>query len=353
MIDPAKYAVREAERKFLLAGVPEGLPPGRLIEDTYLPGTRLRLRRVTEPDGTIVRKLGQKVRSGGPESLWHTTMYLDENEWAELCRTGAPLRKRRHLVGDPAVAVDVFEGDLDGLVLAEVDRGDGPDDPDLITRLVDLGLDVVDEVGGDETWTGAALAFSGRPDLRRERGVGTVIREFREPDWAEIEPIVREALESGETYCADPTMTSAELRRFWLSDAHTVVAEIDGVVVGTAHCGPNRPAQGSHVGTASFMVGGAARGHGIGRALGEHVIEWHRRNGFRGIQFNAVVETNEAAVSLWRSLGFEIVGTVPDAFRRPSGEYVGLHVMYRDIGDPEAPEAGALASPARDVPLSA
>ncbi|HEX7738749.1 MAG TPA: GNAT family N-acetyltransferase, partial [Marmoricola sp.] len=272
MSDPSKYAVRESERKFLLARAPEGLPPGTLIEDTYLPGTRMRLRRVTDPDGTVVRKLGQKVRAGGPDSLWHTTMYLDDDEWAELSRPGAPLRKRRHLVGDPAVAVDVFEGDLGGLVLAEVDRGEGPDEPDLLARLGDLGLDVVREVTGDESWTGGALAYSGRPDAAPVPGSGVLIRAYREPDWAAMEPIIREVLEAGETYCADAAMTTPELRRFWLSDAHTVVAEVDGVVVATAHCGSNRPAQGAHVGTASFMVGAAARGHGVGRALGEYVV---------------------------------------------------------------------------------
>ena len=92
--------------------------------------------------------------------------------------------------------------------------------------------------------------------------------------------------------------------------------------------GANRPAQGAHVGTASFMVGAEARGKGVGRALAEYVVDWHRRSGFRAIQFNAVVETNTGAVRLWESLGFTVIGTVPEAFRRPSGEYVGLHVMH-------------------------
>ena len=156
------------------------------------------------------------------------------------------------------------------------------------------------------------------------------IRPFAQEDWAAVEPIVREVLASGETYAADPGMDDEALRAFWL-DGHVVVAEVDGAIAGSAHCGPNRPAQGAHVGTASFMVGSAARGHGVGRALGEHVVDWHRREGFRGIQFNAVVETNAAAVRLWRSLGFDIIGTVPGAFRRPSGEYVGLHVMHLDL----------------------
>ena len=68
--------------------------------------------------------------------------------------------------------------------------------------------------------------------------------------------------------------------------------------------GPNRPGRGGHVGTASFMVSGAARGRGVGRRLAEYVVQWHRDQGFRAIQFNAVVETNTAAVRLWEALGF-------------------------------------------------
>ncbi|MBU2694489.1 GNAT family N-acetyltransferase [Pimelobacter sp. 30-1] len=129
-----------------------------------------------------------------------------------------------------------------------------------------------------------------------------------------------------------PPLDDAAARSFWLDQPGAVaVAEVDGVVVGTAKMGPNRPAQGSHIGTASFMVGTAARGHGVGRALGEHVLAWHRAEGFAGIQFNAVVSTNTVAVVLWRSLGFEVIGTVPGAFRRPDGSFAGLHVMYLDL----------------------
>jgi len=76
------------------------------------------------------------------------------------------------------------------------------------------------------------------------------------------------------------------------------------------------------------MVGPAARGLGVGRALAEDMIAWHRQHGFRAIQFNAVVETNTAAVRLWQDLGFTIIGTVPGAFRSRRHGDVGLHVMY-------------------------
>ena len=110
-----------------------------------------------------------------------------------------------------------------------------------------------------------------------------------------------------------------------------MVAEEDGTIVGSAKMGPNRPGRGSHVATASFMVDPARHGKGIGRTLGEYVVEWAAREGYRGIQFNAVVETNTAAVTLWQKLGFEIIGTVPEAFRHPRHGYVGLHVMYRRL----------------------
>ena len=102
-------------------------------------------------------------------------------------------------------------------------------------------------------------------------------------------------------------------------------------MLGTAKMGPNRAGPGRHVGTASFMVPSASRGRGVGRALATYVVDWHRSRDFRGIQFNAVVETNTAAVRLWTSLGFEIVGTVPGAFLHPEHGYVGLHVMYLSL----------------------
>lgn len=160
-----------------------------------------------------------------------------------------------------------------------------------------------------------------------------VIRPAAAGDWPAIWPIVETVVREGETYALPADLTSAAARDYWLErpPGATVVAELGGAVVGTAKMGPNRPGNGAHVGTASFMVDPAARGRGVARALAEHVVAWHREHGFRGIQFNAVVETNTAAVHLWRSLGFRVVGTVPGAFRSPAHGYVGLHVMHLDL----------------------
>ena len=156
------------------------------------------------------------------------------------------------------------------------------------------------------------------------------IREATDGDWAAIWPFFSAIVEAGETYAYPTDVTEAEGRALWLErpPGRTVVAVDDGVVVGSAKMGPNRPGRGAHIATASFMVDASACGRGTGRALAEEMLAWARAAGYRGIQFNAVVETNERAVALWRSLGFEVVGTVPGAFESASHGYVGLHVMF-------------------------
>ena len=161
----------------------------------------------------------------------------------------------------------------------------------------------------------------------------TSLREAHEDDWPAIYPIFAAITAAGHTYAYPENLPSSEAAAIWMGQGRVVVAELDGAIVGTATMGPNRPGRGSHIATGSFMVAPTAAGRGVGRALGEHVVQWAREQGFRGIQFNAVVETNEPAVRLWRSLGFVVVGTVPGAFRHPDLGYVGLHVMFLDLTD--------------------
>lgn len=157
-----------------------------------------------------------------------------------------------------------------------------------------------------------------------------LVREFADADWTDVWPIVRDVVRAEDTFPYDPAMTSEQARSTWVvvAPGYTVVAEDDGRILGTAHMQANRGGRGSHVATASFMVASDARGRGVGRALCSCALEWARHRGFTGMQFNAVVETNEAAVRLYRDLGFSIVGTVPGAFDHPTLGRVGLHVMY-------------------------
>ncbi len=162
---------------------------------------------------------------------------------------------------------------------------------------------------------------------------GVQIRAAEEGDWPAIYPIFASVVAAGESYAFPEGLTADEARPWWMESppGRTVVAVDGDTVLGTAKMGPNRPGRGSHIATASFMVGSRSAGRGVGRALGGHVIDWARTAGYRGIQFNAVVATNAAAVHLWQALGFEVIATVPGAFRHDVHGYVGLHVMYREL----------------------
>jgi GNAT superfamily N-acetyltransferase len=159
------------------------------------------------------------------------------------------------------------------------------------------------------------------------------IREYTDDDWSSVWPIIQDVMSAGETYAYDPEWSSEQAREVWVEapPGQTVVACDGPRVLGTAKMGPNRPGPGSHVATASFMVAADARGRGVGRALGEYVLSWASAHGYAAMQFNAVVESNHAAVRLWQELGFQIIGTVPEAFAHPTLGRVGLHIMHRRL----------------------
>lgn len=173
--------------------------------------------------------------------------------------------------------------------------------------------------------------------MRSESGgpsaTGFEIRPARFEDWPLIWPFFAQIVEAGQTYAYPLDLTEETARGLWMGDppARTVVAVNGDTVLGSAKMGPNRPGRGAHIGTASFMVDPQHTGRGVGRALGRHIVDQCRTDGYHGIQFNAVVETNHAAVALWLSLGFQIMATIPEAFDHRERGLVGLHVMYQKL----------------------
>jgi L-amino acid N-acyltransferase YncA len=161
-----------------------------------------------------------------------------------------------------------------------------------------------------------------------------LIRDATAEDWPRIWPFFHEIVAAGETFSYDRDMTEAQGRAIWMvgPPGRTVVAVApDGTVPGTANMYANNGGPASHVASASFMVDPANTGKGVGRALGEDALEWARAEGFRAMQFNAVVESNTRAVKLWQSLGFEILATVPEGFEHPAEGFVGLHIMFQRL----------------------
>ena len=158
------------------------------------------------------------------------------------------------------------------------------------------------------------------------------IRPAKDSDRDAIWEIFREVIAAGETYPIDPNIPREQALAYWFKhNAHVCVAENECGIVGSYTLHQNRTAGGSHVANAGFIVGKGARGQGVGRALGEHCLNEARRLGFRAMQFNFVVSSNESAVKLWQSLGMKIVGTLPGAFRHPTRGYVDVYVMYQEF----------------------
>ncbi|MGA3219416.1 MAG: GNAT family N-acetyltransferase [Acidimicrobiales bacterium] len=160
------------------------------------------------------------------------------------------------------------------------------------------------------------------------------IRDARPTDWEGIWPFLEQIVRAGETYTWPRALPEEGARARWmLPPPCRVFVAVDqtGTIVGTAKLLPNNEGGGSHVANASFMVDPARSGLGLGRALAEHVLAAATADGYRAMQFNAVVETNIAAVHLWRSVGFQVLATVPDAFDHPVHSLVGLLIMYRSL----------------------
>lgn len=163
------------------------------------------------------------------------------------------------------------------------------------------------------------------------------IRRARADDWDAIWTIFRSIVASGDTYAYAPDITEAEARAAWLHvDEHrtvTFVAVADGDVIGTALLKPNLPGLGDHVANAGWMIDPRSAGNGYGRRFAHVVMDEARRMGFEAMQFNAVVASNDRALGLWRSMGFDVVGTVPGAFRHATDGQTGLHIMHRFLSE--------------------
>jgi len=161
-----------------------------------------------------------------------------------------------------------------------------------------------------------------------------VVRDYADEDWPQVWSLIEEVVRAGDTFPYPTDLTEAEARPIWRENGpggRTTVATEGPLVLGTAKMGRNRPGPGSHVATASYMVAPEARGRGVGRELVIESLEWAREVGYAAMQFNAVVATNTAAVKLYESLGFTVVGTVPRAHELPTGERVGVRIMHIDL----------------------
>jgi GNAT superfamily N-acetyltransferase len=161
-----------------------------------------------------------------------------------------------------------------------------------------------------------------------------MVRDATAEDWPRIWSFMSEIVAAGDTFPYDEEMDESEARAMWIQEAPgrtSVAVGPDQAVRGSASMNPNYAGPGAHVASASFMVDPAHWGQGVGRALCEDALDWARVGGYRAMQFKAVAESNTRAVALYKSLGFEVLATVPESFRHPNQGYVGLLIMHRPL----------------------
>jgi ribosomal protein S18 acetylase RimI-like enzyme len=159
-----------------------------------------------------------------------------------------------------------------------------------------------------------------------------LIRKAHAADAAAILDIILPTIREGSTYALDNAMAASDALAYWTSpDKETFVAEDSGLLVGTYYLKANQAGGGQHVCNCGFMTKASATGRGVAKSMCQHALEHAKAQGFKAMQFNFVVSTNDRAIQLWQSMGFEIVGRLPLAFLHPDKGYVDALVMYQQL----------------------
>ena len=159
------------------------------------------------------------------------------------------------------------------------------------------------------------------------------IRKYQETDWKHAWPIIEKVFRAGETYAFSPEITEQDAHKVWIElpqETYVVIGR-ENEIFGTYYIKPNQPGLGAHVCNCGYIVSENARGQGIASSMCEHSQQVAVDLGFRAMQYNLVVATNEGAIHLWKKHGFQVIGTLPNAFNSKSVGYVDALVMYKEL----------------------
>ena len=158
------------------------------------------------------------------------------------------------------------------------------------------------------------------------------IRKAIQEDKEEIWKILKEVIAQGDSFAFDPNTPKEKMMAYWMAeDKHTYVALLDNEIVGSFFIKANQPGLGSHIANAGYMTSQSASGKGIGKAMGQFSLAEAKRLGYHAMQFNIVVKSNERAVRLWQSLGFKIIGEIPEAFNHQTLGMTNAYIMYQRL----------------------
>lgn len=160
------------------------------------------------------------------------------------------------------------------------------------------------------------------------------IRRYEKQDWPQVWVVLEPVFRLGQTYAFPTDISETEAHKAWVeTPGQTYVAEADGQLLGTYYIKPNQPGQGAHVCNCGYVVASNMRGQGIATQMCTHSLVEARALGFKAMQYNLVVATNQDAVHLWQKMGFEVVGRLSNAFKHPQLGYVDALVLYQWLGE--------------------
>jgi ribosomal protein S18 acetylase RimI-like enzyme len=158
------------------------------------------------------------------------------------------------------------------------------------------------------------------------------IRKAKKTDNNAIWDIIQPIIQKGDTYAFLPDSSREFILNYWCAkDKHTYIATINDEIVGTFILKDNQLGLGAHIANASYMVAMDKFGLGIGRFMGLFSIQEAKKLGYKAMQFNLVVKTNTRAADLWKSIGFTIIGEIPDAFNHQELGLVNAYIMYQKL----------------------
>ena len=165
------------------------------------------------------------------------------------------------------------------------------------------------------------------------KSFGMIIRPYQDQNWPLVWTIIKPVFRTGETYAFSPDISEEQARLVWIEKPEITFVAVgeDSDILGTYYLKPNQPTLGAHVCNCGYIVAEGARGRGIASAMCEHSLREAATRGYRAMQYNLVVSTNDTAVQLWKKHGFEIIGTLPKSFRHARLGYVDAHVMYKQL----------------------
>ncbi len=165
------------------------------------------------------------------------------------------------------------------------------------------------------------------------KSFGIFITPYQDQDWLLVWKIIKPVFRAGETYAFSPDISEEQARLVWIEKPEITFVAVgeNEEIFGTYYIKPNQPTLGAHVCNCGYIVPEGARRRGIASAMCEHSQREAATRGYRAMQYNLVVSTNDIAVQLWKKLGFEIIGTLPEAFRHAQLGYVDAHLMYKRL----------------------